>query len=165
MKETNEVIIELFSILERIYATYLDVYFIEIDKGTSLFYNDFEMFKKLNNRNKQNLKVIESLLARKNTLVNKLKKENNYSENLHLNDIIEKYYPHLIEDLNYWKKKFYKLIESTSDINSKNIILLNTSTQVMREIYNSISKEKTEKYNKTGKLKHDFDIIRFHAQV
>lgn len=165
MKKVDDTIIELFAILERIYTTYLDVYFIEVDKGTSLFYNDFEIFKKLNHQNKQNLKTIESLLERKNFLIDKLKKENNYDQSYHLNDIIEKYYPHLVNDLNYWKNKFCKLIEATSDINSKNIILLNTSTQVMKEIYNTLSKEKTEKYNKKGKLKQDFDIIRFHAHV
>ena len=163
--KAKERIIEILVLFERIFSTYLDVYFIEVDKGTSLYYNDFEMFNKLNERNKHNLKVLSDLLNRKDKLVKDLIKEYNIDYKINFSGFIDKFFPEYGENVKYWKKRFENLLNATMDINSKNIILLNTTTQVMKQIYNSLIDTKKTKYDAKGNISKNIDIYRFHAQV
>jgi len=151
MKEFACKILEL---IEKEYELYSDIYFSEMDKGIMVFFHLEGNQEVINHDEQHNLNCLQEMVNKKEKLIKQLRKEMDMDKAA-LSELYQKldheYNEGFYERFAKLRENFAILLNATSDVNSKNMILLNTSAMVVKKIFENMS-GRTETYDTKGNV-------------
>ncbi len=139
---------EILDLIKDEYEVYADIYFNELNKGIMLFHHLEGDAEEISNTENQELSILQDMVKKKESLIENLRNETTI-HNKPLSYIFEKTDSELYKEFIDIREKFAILLNATNDINSKNMMLLNTSAMVVKRIFENIA-GKSETYDTNG---------------
>jgi len=154
----------LLRIIEEEYNTYAEIYCNELDKGMLIFQNDQENFDCINKKTQELIQRMNRFMKTKEELLEQLHSNLSLPKNTQINEIIKKYFPEKEESFLKLRDNFAVLLKATQEVNSKNLMLLNSGASFIKNVFDELFKDKNKMYNNHGDLAKS-EYARFHARV